>query len=229
MMLMILCHFPGVIRASIMSFTPLSSSKDPQVQVLDPPVDPVYVEKINNVGKKLTTLHDDLGYTYSNPYVTNKDGFGPQKVWRCSRKYKHCKASCMVDENNKIVLRRNQHNHDPLGSWFDFLVKLMSVLFAKYIFYYRNISKIVLLLGCYSSVEILEPPVLPQYLEKLSRGKKAIVLQDELGYTYSNKSMRNKDTQEYWRCSLKNKHCKASCMVDDGKITSRRYLHNHPP
>ena len=82
----------------------------PNVEVLDPPASPIYVMK-QTANKKLTVLHDNLGFTYSNCYTTSGDGLGPQRVvWRCSQKYKQCKASCVV-ENGKIIQRKNFHNH----------------------------------------------------------------------------------------------------------------------
>ena len=102
---------PHLLTATTTTPNERSENKPGHIEILDPPVLPIYFEKITHVGKKLTVLHDNLGFTYSNHYTTCGDGLSPQKVvWRCSQKYKQCKASCVV-ENNKIVLRKNFHNH----------------------------------------------------------------------------------------------------------------------
>ena len=76
-----------------------------QDEFLQYPVTPIYLEKSCN-GKPAIVLQDQ-NYTYSNRFAT----YGGQRiVWRCSQKYKRCKASCVV-ENEKIIIRRNFHNH----------------------------------------------------------------------------------------------------------------------
>ena len=81
-------------------------------------------------------------------------------------------------------------------------------------------------------VQFLDPPVIPTFFEKPYRDKTAIVLRDELGYTYnkSKPGLENEfNLKILWRCSNKSKQCKATCVVLNDQIIKRRYLHNHNP
>ena len=81
-------------------------------------------------------------------------------------------------------------------------------------------------------VQYLDPPVIPTFFEKPHREKTAIVLRDELGYTY-NKSKPGLENQfnlkSTWRCSMKSKKCKATCVLENNQIIERRNVHNHNP
>ena len=73
--------------------------------------------------------------------------------------------------------------------------------------------------------------VKPLYQQRSWRGKTIIILQDELGYTYSNPniSTSNGVEKKVWRCSQRNKHCNCSVVVVNEIIIERRNEHNHYP
>ena len=85
--------------------------------------------------------------------------------------------------------------------------------------------------GNFGNVEYLDPPATPVYLETITPNhKQAIILQDELNYTYSNKVQYSRSQKVSWRCSLKSsKRCKCSVIVENDRIIVRRNFHNHEP
>ena len=65
----------------------------------------------------------------------------------------------------------------------------------------------------------------PPYIN-LSYGHKSV--QDELGYTYSNaRTLRKDETTTVWRCSQRNRGCKAQLNVKNNMIVCRKYLHEY--
>ena len=80
------------------------------LEYLDPPVIPVYLEVIKRHSKPSKILQDELSYTYSKD---NQKTRSQRITWRCSLKNKKCKCVAIV-ENDRIIMRRNLHNHDPI-------------------------------------------------------------------------------------------------------------------
>ena len=72
--------------------------------------------------------------------------------------------------------------------------------------------------------------VKPLYQQRSWRGTTIIILQDELGYTYSNPNISTSNgvaIRKVWRCSQRNKHCNCSVVVVNETIVERRNEHNH--
>jgi len=61
------------------------------------------------------------------------------------------------------------------------------------------------------------------------RGICSKVLVDDQGYTYSNSMTKSGNFGNYWRCSKKNKKCKASITTDHEWVVIKRQKHNHEP
>ena len=76
----------------------------------------------------------------------------------------------------------------------------------------------------------MDPAVPAQFKLVNQRGIARKILVDDLGYTYSNSNSRSKgEPVNTWRCSKKNKKCKASITTDNDWVISKKHLHNHAP
>ena len=82
-----------------------------------------------------------------------------------------------------------------------------------------------------ASVHVLELPIRADFKSVRQKGVNSVVAIDDLGYSYSiSAANRAKgDDVKTWRCSKKNKRCRASITTENDWITVKRNVHNHAP
>jgi hypothetical protein len=74
----------------------------------------------------------------------------------------------------------------------------------------------------------LETPIRAEFKVVNQRGKNAVIVVDEMGYSYSCKVDRRWDRIKSWRCSKrKQKKCPALLSTEDEWIISKRHYHTH--
>ena len=79
-------------------------------------------------------------------------------------------------------------------------------------------------------MEVLDSPILADFKTVRQKGGISTIIVDDLGYTYSSSnSSKTKGHMKSWRCSKKNKKCKASLATDGDWIVVKRHRHNHDP
>ena len=78
----------------------------------------------------------------------------------------------------------------------------------------------------------METPIPAEFKVVRSRGFNTVVLVDDSGYSYSCRSSNypsKKENIRTWRCSKKNKQCKAFIVTENSWIIKRKNPHNHNP
>ena len=71
-----------------------------------------------------------------------------------------------------------------------------------------------------------DPPLPAKYKENFTTGRMALI--DDQGYKYSDPKNRKNGLKD-WRCSSRNKKCKALIYTKDDWITRKKNHHNHDP
>ena len=79
-------------------------------------------------------------------------------------------------------------------------------------------------------MEVLDSPILADFKTVRQKGGISTIIVDDLGYTYSSSNQnKTKGHMKSWRCSKKNKKCRASLTTDNDWIVVKKYQHNHEP
>ena len=81
--------------------------------------------------------------------------------------------------------------------------------------------------------DFLETPIPAEFKIVRTRGVNSVILVDDSGFSYSSRSTKNssnsKNNFKTWRCSKKNKQCKAYIITENSWIIAQRNSHNHEP
>ena len=78
--------------------------------------------------------------------------------------------------------------------------------------------------------DFLETPIPAEFKVIRSRGFNTVILVDDSGYSYSCRSNHSKqENVRTWRCSKKNKQCRAFIITENSWIVKRTNPHNHDP
>jgi len=76
--------------------------------------------------------------------------------------------------------------------------------------------------------DFLETPIPAEFKVIRSRGFNTVILVDDSGYSYSCRSNHSKQGNvRTWRCSKKNKQCRAFIITENSWIVKRTNYHNH--
>ena len=76
---------------------------------------------------------------------------------------------------------------------------------------------------------MMDPPIPAKFKTVTQKGIQTRILVDDQGYTYSSSNSKTNSTSKTWRCSKKNKKCKASVTTEDDWVVAKKRDHNHDP